>query len=280
MEYSIMFNVLEGGVIESIKWDKNNLKQDRSIIILDESSLSVYLWHGIKQGLVARRTALRQADSLKGHGYSYGNSIIGMDIKTVKEIDHRKVGRDPETDILYEELEEILAKEFKVIEDNIVSFQIEDAEAAKEELKKGFRPKPPPEPETLSEPVREQVLTEIPEEKEEQQTIPTQKLRKEPERIIKPKFDAEPTVLKVETIEDTRFEKLITRLEGIESKLDILMTEFMEFKTSLKAQEEPNFIKNVRTMKAIIQESKSSSEAPVYPTRNEMIKKKADLKKE
>ena len=91
-----MFNVLEGGVIETIKWNKSNFMPETSIIVLDESNETLYLWHGVKQGLVARRTALRQAESLKGHGYTVGRSIIGRDLKNIKEIDARKIGKVPE----------------------------------------------------------------------------------------------------------------------------------------------------------------------------------------
>ena len=226
MEYAIMFNVLEGGVIEPVKWNKDNLLPDRSIIVLDENTLSLYLWHGVKQGLVARRTALRQADSLKGHGYTFGNSIIGMDIKTIKEIDHRKIGRDPDTDELYKELEEVLSKDFNIVDDNIITFQIQEAEAAKAELKKGLRPKLAPKeelaseaeakPKTVDEPIVEKIV-------EKSITKP---------RVAKKQIEAEPKIVKVETEEGIRFEKLISRLEGIESKLDILITEFMEFKAN------------------------------------------------
>ena len=91
-----MFHVKDGGVSDPVKWSKENLQPDRSIIVLDESTSSLYLWHGQKQGLVQRRTALRQAQSLKGHGYTVGKSIIGRDTKEIIEIDSRKVGRVPE----------------------------------------------------------------------------------------------------------------------------------------------------------------------------------------
>jgi len=60
--FALMFKVLEGGLIDPIKWSKDGFLPDTSIIVLDEDSESVYLWHGVQQGLVARRTALRQAD--------------------------------------------------------------------------------------------------------------------------------------------------------------------------------------------------------------------------
>jgi len=119
-----MFNVLEGGVIEPIKWSKNSFIPETSIIVLDEGSESVYLWHGVKQGLVARRTALRQAESLKGHGYTVGKNIIGRDIKNIKEIDARKVGKVPEDTQMNEELHEILDRNFTELDSFIVTFQV------------------------------------------------------------------------------------------------------------------------------------------------------------
>ena len=124
MDYALMFNVLEGGVSEPIKWGKQNLQSDRNIIIMDEGSSCLFLWYGSKQGLVARRTALRQAESLKGHGYSVGKSIVGRDIKELKEVDERKIGRDPETNGLNEQLQEILNREYKELDNYIVTFDV------------------------------------------------------------------------------------------------------------------------------------------------------------
>ncbi len=117
-----MFHVKDGGVSDPIKWNKDSLQPDRSIIILDEASSTLFLWHGTQQGLVQRRTALRQAQSLKGHGYTVGKSIIGRDTKEVIEIDARKVGREPATTELNEKLQEVLNKKFQEIGDFIVNF--------------------------------------------------------------------------------------------------------------------------------------------------------------
>jgi hypothetical protein len=143
-----MFNVLEGGVSVPIQWGKENLTNDRSVIILDESSLVVWLWHGAKQGLVARRTALRQAQSLKGHGFTVGKSIIGRDIKTIKEIDERKIGRDPQTDELNSELQDLLNRKFKNRENFIVTFSTSgvDTAASKPKPTPAAKPKPEPKP--------------------------------------------------------------------------------------------------------------------------------------
>jgi hypothetical protein len=118
-----MFNVKPGGEIEAINWTKDSFMPDTSIIVLDESSESLFLWHGVQQGLVARRTALRQAESLKGHGYTVGRSIIGRDIKVIKEIDARKVGKVPEDTDLNNELQGVLEKSFTILDNYIVTFQ-------------------------------------------------------------------------------------------------------------------------------------------------------------
>jgi len=120
---ALMFNVKPGGVVEAINWSKDCFMPDTSIIVLDESSESLYLWHGVQQGLVARRTALRQAESLKGHGYTVGKSIIGRDIKVIKEIDARKVGKVPEDSELNDELQGILSKSFTALDNYIITFQ-------------------------------------------------------------------------------------------------------------------------------------------------------------
>jgi len=126
--YALMFNVLEGGVSDPIEWNKDNLTDNRSVIILDESNQVVWLWHGSRQGLVARRTALRQADSLKGHGYTVGKSIIGRDLKQIMEIDQRKIGRDPTTDEIYQNLEKLLNRDNKKLENYVVTFEMSESE--------------------------------------------------------------------------------------------------------------------------------------------------------
>ncbi|MFX0154626.1 MAG: hypothetical protein ACFE9Q_08885 [Candidatus Hodarchaeota archaeon] len=121
--FGLMFDARPGGEIVPIKWGRDNFMPETSVIVLDESSESVFLWHGVKQGLVARRTALRQAESLKGHGYAIGKSIIGRDIKNIKEIDARKIGKVPEDTKLNDELQAILDKKFTELDNYIVTFQ-------------------------------------------------------------------------------------------------------------------------------------------------------------
>jgi hypothetical protein len=133
-----MFDARPGGEIIPIKWSKDSFIPDTSIIVLDESSENVYLWHGTKQGLVARRTALRQAESLKGHGYTIGKSIIGRDIKGIKEIDERKVGKVQEDTQMNEELQDILNRKVTELDNFIVTFEageIKPATPVKEEPK-------------------------------------------------------------------------------------------------------------------------------------------------
>jgi len=155
MEFAIMFQVLEGGVSEPIKWSKDNLTPGNNIIILDEGTSSLYLWYGAKQGLVSRRTALRQAESLKGHGFSVGRSIVGRDIKDLKEIDQRKIGRIPEIDELNDELQTLLNRNFKPLDDYTVTFELEaDFPSA---MKQKIKPEPKLEPKFTPEPVPETI---------------------------------------------------------------------------------------------------------------------------
>jgi len=170
--YAIMFNVLEGGVIEPIEWGKDQLQPDRSIIVLDELTMAVYLWHGQKQGLVARRTALRQAESLKGHGYTIGKSIIGRDVKEIKEIDARKVGRVQEETELNEELQELLDKKHKKLDNYAITFDMEAPTPST------AKPRPKPKPKSAPEPKAE------PKPKPKPKSAPEPKVKTE----IKPKL--------------------------------------------------------------------------------------------
>ena len=145
-DLALMFHVKDGGVSDPVKWSKDNLQPDRSIIVLDESTSSVFLWHGQKQGLVQRRTALRQAQSLKGHGYTIGKSIIGRDTKNIVEIDSRKVGRVPEETESNNQLEEILNRKFKELENHVVTFDLE----GKTPVKASKKPAQPAQPVSTS----------------------------------------------------------------------------------------------------------------------------------
>ncbi|MFX0056824.1 MAG: hypothetical protein ACFE85_02655 [Candidatus Hodarchaeota archaeon] len=187
-----MFDVLEGGVSEPIIWNMDNLTPDRSIIILDETNQVVWLWYGSSQGLVARRTALRQAESLKGHGYQVGKSIIGRDIKYIKEIDQRKIGRDPITDELNKDLQALLNRDYKELDNYVVTFELREAE--KPAIKPVVKEKPKPEPVIKPEPASKP------------------KPIVQPEPIVKP--EPAPLEVKVEAPKLERVEKPDLRTEA------------------------------------------------------------------
>jgi hypothetical protein len=147
MQYAIMFEVLEGGVSTPIKWNKDSLTAESNIIILDEGSSSLFLWYGAKQGLVSRRTALRQAQSLRGHGFTVGRSIVGRDIRDLKEVDQRKIGRVLENDELNEELQSLLNRKYKELDNFVITFEL------KEIVEPVVKVVPKPEPKIVSKPV-------------------------------------------------------------------------------------------------------------------------------
>lgn len=147
MQYAIMFQVFEGGVSEPIKWNKDSLTAESNIIILDEGTSSLYLWYGAKQGLVSRRTALRQAQALRGHGFTVGKSIVGRDIRDLKEVDQRKIGRVLENDELNDELQTLLNREYKELDNFVITFEL------KEIVEPVAKVIPKPEPKIVSKPV-------------------------------------------------------------------------------------------------------------------------------
>ncbi|MFW9826837.1 MAG: hypothetical protein ACFFEY_04360 [Candidatus Thorarchaeota archaeon] len=157
--YALMFDARPGGEIVPIKWSKASLMPETSIIVLDENSEYIYLWHGVAQGLVARRTALRQAESLKGHGYTVGKSIIGRDIKGIKEIDARKVEKVPEDTQLNQELQTILERDFTQLDNFIVTFQ---AGAVKPIVTPSKEPKAKTMTTATSKPVEPTIITPKP----------------------------------------------------------------------------------------------------------------------
>ncbi|MHA1584923.1 MAG: hypothetical protein ACTSWL_06685 [Promethearchaeota archaeon] len=154
-----MFDALDGGVIEPIEFSKDNLTAERSIIIIDESSQIVWLWHGKRRALVPRRTALRQAQSLKGHGYQAGLAIIGRDLHSIIEIDDRKVGRDPETTENNKRLMVLLDNSFTHIGN--LMYTIGGTGAKNKEIKTEptLGEKPVPSPVTREKKIEKQQLT-------------------------------------------------------------------------------------------------------------------------
>jgi hypothetical protein len=196
-----MFNVLEGGVSEPIGWAKENLTNERSIIILDESNQVVWLWHGSMQGLVARRTALRQAESLKGHGYTVGKSIIGRDIKSIREIDQRKIGREPTTDEQYAELEKLLNRECKKLENFVVTFDLMEKE-------------PIPVKTVKKEPIVREPIKKI----EPIKVVETEPIKKEPSPIISKPEIMQASEYDVEPVIDQEAESFDVKLPAMEPK--------------------------------------------------------------
>ena len=194
MQFGLMFHVQEGGVSTPIQWSKDNLTDDRSVIILDESSQAIWLWHGAKQGLVARRTALRQAESLKGHGYTVGKSILGRDIKEIYEIDQRKIGRDPETDQINTEFQKIFNRKHKELDDFVVTFDMKEVimPVSKPIVKEEIKPVPIPEPKP--EPVIAPVVSK-PTAPKKQVKVASEYAAEEAMPSIKPKEKLEPTEL-------------------------------------------------------------------------------------
>jgi hypothetical protein len=200
-----MFNVEEGGVSTPIQWSKENLTDDRSVIILDESSQAIWLWHGARQGLVARRTALRQAESLKGHGYTVGKSILGRDTKDIYEIDQRKIGRDPDTDKLNAEFQNVFNRKYRELDDFVISFDMKEVivPASKPAVKEEMKPVPVPEPKP--EPVMTPVVSK-PTAPERQVKVASEYAAEEAMPSIKPKEKLEPTELvsKAQLITDAK----------------------------------------------------------------------------
>jgi len=159
----LMFDVKEGGESVPVKWAKALLTDDKSIIILDETNQIIWLWNGKKQGLVARRTALRQAESLKGHGYTVGKSIIGRDIRGIREIDQRKLGRDPETDQTNKEIMDLFNKPYRELEGLVITFSEGGTDARKPKAVPSTAPaastpaEPMPEPKPAAKPAAQKL---------------------------------------------------------------------------------------------------------------------------
>jgi hypothetical protein len=134
-----MFDVQDGGVSSPIKWGKQNLQPDNIVIVLDEDNMCVWLWHGKNRSLISRRTALRQAESLKGHGYQNGKSIVGRGMQKIVEIDERKIDRDPETTSDNQKFVELLSRQVTEVNDFIVFFGVGGPELPSE---RQSQPKP------------------------------------------------------------------------------------------------------------------------------------------
>ena len=252
MKYALMFNVLKDGEIEAIKWGREVFMPNRSIILLEEITPAVWLWHGVKQSLVDRRIANRQAEALKGYGYKAKDTIIGSRTRIIKEIDQRKIGKDAETDQLNREFEELLNIKFEAIDDIIVAFQSGEYGIETSNLR----------PQTVVESMPKQKIEAVAESitaikpditqkpkfevnisgtEPEPQVTPTEskaKLASKPSKPIKKQeFTFESQVQEVGASTTTEIVKgVLKRIEKMEFKLDNLIKEFIEFKATFKKE--------------------------------------------
>ena len=258
MKYGLMFVVSKDGEVAPTKFGMTSFTPDRSVILLEEFSPAVWLWHGEKQSLIDRRIANRQAESLKGYGYKAAETVIGSKARTIYEIDQRKVGKESETTSLYEEFQNIISMKTTPLDDHIVIFQSGEAKIRPRDkkIKKPSDISPPvQEPKALSE-----VISEKPQELgkdikppiesesksiKSEVTSKTEKISESLEILDKPEFEFESYVkelppskqesakkeitLFLEAIESSPIIKnLLERVEQIEGKLDILINKIQK----------------------------------------------------
>jgi len=115
-----MLEFSEGGTTTPLAWSKDALKPDSIIFVIDENSSVLWFWIGKTNSLVKRRTAMRQADSLKGHGYQVGKNLIGRGVNTIVEIDDRKVGREEEMTKNSKKFLELFNQSFHTVMEQVV----------------------------------------------------------------------------------------------------------------------------------------------------------------
>jgi hypothetical protein len=259
MRYAIMFNVLEGGDIEPIKWSKDEFKSDGSIIVLEEMTPAVWLWHGNKQSLIARRVASRQAEALKGYGYKSGGTIIGSRTRIIKEIDERKLGVDPAIDEFNIEFQKLLNMKFDLLDEFVVIFQGSEAKVKPLEIKTKTAPEVTTkiEPEPLIKEIKKPITIKEPKEAigetisdEVNEKVEEQNLNKEletPEETLKhikrteyafesyvqeikapeSKLSEEQAVQMTETVKSPNIiSDMLQRIEKLEERLNLLNKDF------------------------------------------------------
>jgi len=251
--YGLMFVVSKDGEVSPTKFGMTCFTPDRSVILLEEFSPAVWLWHGEAQSLIDRRIANRQAEALKGYGYRAADTVIGSKARTIYEIDQRKVGKDSETTRLNEEFQNILSMKTTPLDDNIVIFQSGEAKIRPldKKIKERLDVTPPvQEPKAISEVISEKAQelgkdTILPIESESKSI--KSKVSKKKEKISepleildKPEFEFESYVkelppskqesakkeimLFLKAIESSPIIKsLMERVEQIEGKLDSII---------------------------------------------------------
>ncbi|MEX2716115.1 MAG: hypothetical protein Q6370_007410 [Candidatus Sigynarchaeota archaeon] len=142
--FAIEFDVSEDGVCTEVPWSKDHFADDKIIIVLDELNNVVWAYYGKKNGLVKRRKALRQAESLRGHGYQVGKTIIGRQLTAIKEIDARMIERVPEVKADWETLLRLFDLPFRKVESECVAIGEGAAAASVPAQKTTTAPRPEP----------------------------------------------------------------------------------------------------------------------------------------
>ncbi len=120
--FAIQFDVTEDGTCIPVNWSGDHFTNDEKItIVLEEYNNVVWIYYGKRNGLVKKRKALRQAESLRGHGYQVGKTIIGRQLQDIKEIDARMIERVPEATAAWNELQKLFKMPAKVFDGECVS---------------------------------------------------------------------------------------------------------------------------------------------------------------
>ncbi len=165
--YTLMLEFSEGGTTTLLTWSKDTLKPDSIIFVIDENTGILWFWIGKANSLVKRRTAMRQADSLKGHGYQIGKNLYGRGIHTIIEIDDRKVGREEENTKSSKKFLELFDQPFYVAAEQVVVLgssacpATEPAFAPTPKPTKPATPGPAPPPAPVPSPVMKPVATPV-----------------------------------------------------------------------------------------------------------------------
>lgn len=125
-----MFECADDGTLTEIPFSKEPLSDDdKLVIVLDEVNNVVWAVYGKRKGIVPRRMALRQAESLRGHGYQVGRSIIGRQLESIKEIDARMLERVPDVKKDFDQLLSLFDMPFSLMEGECVTFNETEAPA-------------------------------------------------------------------------------------------------------------------------------------------------------
>ncbi|MHA1794443.1 MAG: hypothetical protein ACTSVI_17540 [Promethearchaeota archaeon] len=206
--FGVMFKVEVDGTINQVPWDPKWFDDDNIIIVLDEYNQLVWIYYGRRNGIVTKRKAYRQADSLRGHGYTIGNSIIGRNLTGIVEIDQRKIERLPDEKDKWERLQKLftLAHHEKVIEECVALGEYSSAPA------RSPAPKPEPEPTPAPEPAPKPEPTPAPAPKPEPEPTPAPAPTPKPE----PTPDSIDIPEEYKGIEETFSTSEETKLQGVE----------------------------------------------------------------